>query len=181
MACDALSLANVHAFYGDSHILHGVSFALQPGGVLAVHVSNTHLDLAPGVGLAADSLGQRSVEQTLALGPVASQEAIKMLGTNGGGVLLDRPVRDRDPRPGLEVRVEPGLAGSPAGAAVEGHPLVGRDARLFPVGRDLGVGPHREMSLASRSAAACSLGSDRSATLISATRPSPGCSSPTAW
>ena len=36
MASDALSLTNVHAFYGDSHILHGVSFALQPGGVLAL-------------------------------------------------------------------------------------------------------------------------------------------------
>ncbi len=33
---DALSLTNVHAFYGDSHILHGVSFSLQPGGVLAL-------------------------------------------------------------------------------------------------------------------------------------------------
>ena len=36
MASDALSLSNVHAFYGDSHILHGVSFSLQPGGVLAL-------------------------------------------------------------------------------------------------------------------------------------------------
>ncbi len=36
MASDALSLTNVHAFYGDSHILHGVSFSLQPGGVLAL-------------------------------------------------------------------------------------------------------------------------------------------------
>src|ERR1700704_4212232 len=36
LACDALSLANVHAFYGDSHILHGVSFSLQAGGVLAL-------------------------------------------------------------------------------------------------------------------------------------------------
>jgi branched-chain amino acid transport system ATP-binding protein len=26
----------VHTFYGDSHILHGVSFALKPGGVLAL-------------------------------------------------------------------------------------------------------------------------------------------------
>jgi branched-chain amino acid transport system ATP-binding protein len=26
----------VHAFYGDSHILHGVSFSLQPGGVLVL-------------------------------------------------------------------------------------------------------------------------------------------------
>src|SRR5205807_5497948 len=33
---DALSLSNVHTFYGDSHVLHGVSFALKPGGVLAL-------------------------------------------------------------------------------------------------------------------------------------------------
>ncbi|HXQ07828.1 MAG TPA: ABC transporter ATP-binding protein [Bradyrhizobium sp.] len=26
----------MHAFYGDSHILHGISFSLQPGGVLAL-------------------------------------------------------------------------------------------------------------------------------------------------
>jgi branched-chain amino acid transport system ATP-binding protein len=36
LALEALSLSNVHAFYGDSHILHGVSFSLQPGGVLAL-------------------------------------------------------------------------------------------------------------------------------------------------
>ncbi|MGC2808743.1 MAG: ABC transporter ATP-binding protein [Bradyrhizobium sp.] len=36
MAPDALRLTNVHTFYGDSHILHGVSFALRPGGVLAL-------------------------------------------------------------------------------------------------------------------------------------------------
>ena len=36
MASDVLSLTNVHAFYGDSHILHGVSFSLRPGGVLAL-------------------------------------------------------------------------------------------------------------------------------------------------
>src|SRR3974390_618611 len=33
---DALRLTNVHAFYGESHILHGVSFSLAPGGVLAL-------------------------------------------------------------------------------------------------------------------------------------------------
>jgi branched-chain amino acid transport system ATP-binding protein len=33
---DALHLTDVHAFYGDSHILHGVSFSLRPGGVLAL-------------------------------------------------------------------------------------------------------------------------------------------------
>jgi branched-chain amino acid transport system ATP-binding protein len=36
LATDALSLANVHTFYGDSHVLHGVSFSLQAGGVLAL-------------------------------------------------------------------------------------------------------------------------------------------------
>src|SRR5882672_6278693 len=36
LAPEALSLTNVHTFYGDSHILHGVSFSLQPGGVLAL-------------------------------------------------------------------------------------------------------------------------------------------------
>jgi branched-chain amino acid transport system ATP-binding protein len=36
LAPDALSLTNVHAYYGDSHILHGVSFSLATGGVLAL-------------------------------------------------------------------------------------------------------------------------------------------------
>jgi branched-chain amino acid transport system ATP-binding protein len=36
LAPDALTLTDVHAYYGDSHILHGVSFSLQPGGVLAL-------------------------------------------------------------------------------------------------------------------------------------------------
>jgi branched-chain amino acid transport system ATP-binding protein len=36
LAPDALSLTNVHSFYGDSHILHGVGFSLQSGSVLAL-------------------------------------------------------------------------------------------------------------------------------------------------
>ena len=36
LAPDALTLINVHAYYGDSHILHGISFSLEPGGVLAL-------------------------------------------------------------------------------------------------------------------------------------------------
>jgi branched-chain amino acid transport system ATP-binding protein len=36
LAPDALTLTNVHAYYGDSHILHGVGFSLQVGGVLAL-------------------------------------------------------------------------------------------------------------------------------------------------
>src|ERR1700694_4471994 len=36
LASEALSLTNVHTFYGDSHILHGVGFSLQAGGVRAL-------------------------------------------------------------------------------------------------------------------------------------------------
>jgi branched-chain amino acid transport system ATP-binding protein len=36
LATDALSLTNLHTFYGDSHVLHGVSFSLRAGGVLAL-------------------------------------------------------------------------------------------------------------------------------------------------
>src|SRR6202161_4616442 len=36
LAPDALTRTDVHSFYGDSHILHGVSFSLRPGGVLAL-------------------------------------------------------------------------------------------------------------------------------------------------
>ena len=36
LAPDALTLTKVHTYYGDSHILHGVSFSLRPGGVLAL-------------------------------------------------------------------------------------------------------------------------------------------------
>jgi branched-chain amino acid transport system ATP-binding protein len=31
-----LELTNVHAFYGKSHVLHGVSFAVQPGEIVAL-------------------------------------------------------------------------------------------------------------------------------------------------
>src|SRR6201995_2226475 len=36
LAREALSLSDVNAFYGDSHILHGVGFSLQEGHVLAL-------------------------------------------------------------------------------------------------------------------------------------------------
>jgi branched-chain amino acid transport system ATP-binding protein len=36
LAPDALHLNDVHSFYCDSHILHGVSFSLQQGGVLTL-------------------------------------------------------------------------------------------------------------------------------------------------
>jgi branched-chain amino acid transport system ATP-binding protein len=36
LAPEALSLRDVHSFYGESHVLHGVTFALQPGDVLAL-------------------------------------------------------------------------------------------------------------------------------------------------
>ena len=36
MATDALDIAGIDAFYGDSHVLHGVSFALRPGRLLGL-------------------------------------------------------------------------------------------------------------------------------------------------
>jgi branched-chain amino acid transport system ATP-binding protein len=36
LATDALAVADIDAFYGDSHVLHGVSFSLQPGRLLGL-------------------------------------------------------------------------------------------------------------------------------------------------
>ena len=36
MASDALTLSDVDAFYGDSHVLHGVSFRLAEGRLLGL-------------------------------------------------------------------------------------------------------------------------------------------------
>jgi len=36
VAADALDIAGIDAFYGDSHVLHGVSFALKPGRLLGL-------------------------------------------------------------------------------------------------------------------------------------------------
>src|SRR4051812_5476116 len=36
MAAEALTLSGIDALYGDSHVLHGVSFTVRPGRVLAL-------------------------------------------------------------------------------------------------------------------------------------------------
>src|SRR4051812_37778284 len=36
MASELLALADVHSYYGESHILHGVSLAIAPGEVVAL-------------------------------------------------------------------------------------------------------------------------------------------------
>ena len=36
MATEALAVAGIDTFYGDSHVLHGVSFSLQPGRLLGL-------------------------------------------------------------------------------------------------------------------------------------------------
>jgi branched-chain amino acid transport system ATP-binding protein len=36
LATDALAVADIDAFYGDSHVLHGVSFSLRPGRLLGL-------------------------------------------------------------------------------------------------------------------------------------------------
>jgi branched-chain amino acid transport system ATP-binding protein len=36
LATDALAIADIDTYYGDSHVLHGVSFSLQPGRLLGL-------------------------------------------------------------------------------------------------------------------------------------------------
>ena len=36
MATSALSLTGIDAYYGDSHVLHGIGFALQAGRLLGL-------------------------------------------------------------------------------------------------------------------------------------------------
>ena len=36
MATDALTISDIDTYYGDSHVLHGVSFSLQPGRLLGL-------------------------------------------------------------------------------------------------------------------------------------------------
>ncbi|HEY4746188.1 MAG TPA: ATP-binding cassette domain-containing protein, partial [Steroidobacteraceae bacterium] len=36
LASNALDIAGIDTYYGDSHVLHGVSFALQPGRLLGL-------------------------------------------------------------------------------------------------------------------------------------------------
>ena len=36
MATEALAISDIDAYYGDSHVLHGVSFSLQPGRLLGL-------------------------------------------------------------------------------------------------------------------------------------------------
>ena len=36
MATEALSISDIETYYGDSHVLHGVGFALQPGRLLGL-------------------------------------------------------------------------------------------------------------------------------------------------
>src|SRR6185436_5587329 len=62
--------------------------------------------------------------------------------------LVPAAVVDGDVLPVHEERVEPRLARAPARPAVEGDPLVGRDAGSLPVGGDLGVRTHRVVHVA---------------------------------
>ena len=47
MATEALAISDIDTYYGDSHVLHGVSFSLQPGRLLGLLGRNgagkTHL------------------------------------------------------------------------------------------------------------------------------------------
>ncbi len=69
MAIDALALRGVNAFYGDSHVLHGVSFALGQGRLLGL-------------------LGRNGAGKTTSLGAV-----VGLVDTRGGAIeVFGRPV-----------------------------------------------------------------------------------------
>jgi branched-chain amino acid transport system ATP-binding protein len=79
LAPDALSLANVHAYYGDSHILHGVSFSLRPGAVLAL--------------LGRNGAGKTTCISTI-IGLLSPQEGeIRLYGEPIGGLSPERIAR----------------------------------------------------------------------------------------
>jgi branched-chain amino acid transport system ATP-binding protein len=65
LATSALALAGIDAFYGDSHVLHGVSFALEPGRLLGLLGRNgagksTSMNVAIGL-LAPERISQEGV------------------------------------------------------------------------------------------------------------------------
>jgi branched-chain amino acid transport system ATP-binding protein len=79
LAPDALSLADVHAYYGDSHILHGVSFSLRPGAVLAL--------------LGRNGAGKTTCISTI-IGLLSPQEGdIRLYGEPIGGLSPERIAR----------------------------------------------------------------------------------------
>src|SRR5262245_45534464 len=79
LALDALNLTNIHAFYGDSHILHGVSFSLAPGTVLAL--------------LGRNGAGKTTCISTI-IGLLAPQEGeIRLYGEPIGGLNPERIAR----------------------------------------------------------------------------------------
>jgi branched-chain amino acid transport system ATP-binding protein len=76
LAPDALNLTNVHAYYGDSHILHGISFSLPPSGVLAL--------------LGRNGAGKTTCISTI-IGFVRPREGqIRLFGTGIGGLSPER-------------------------------------------------------------------------------------------
>src|SRR5512135_1911456 len=74
-----------------------------------------------------------------------SGQRLRNAGLDGigriGAPLVPAAVVYGDARPAEQPGVEEGLAATPAGAAVEGVVLVGRDAGRLPRGRDLAVLP----------------------------------------
>src|SRR5947209_16577633 len=62
--------------------------------------------------------------------------------------LVPASVVDGGSGPAHELSVEPCLACTPAGSAVEGDPFVGCDVGLCPVGGDFRVWPHRVVEVA---------------------------------
>ena len=123
MASDALTVSGVDAFYGDSHVLHGVGFTLRAGellGLLQILQSESRPFRAAVSGDVVDVSGQRTIRPDVNLtaianrvGGTARQEARaqnKVL-RNHGGVIDSRfesprrhdGLKRARPRPGRSV------------------------------------------------------------------------------
>ena len=63
MATEALAISGIDTYYGDSHVLHGVSFALQPGRLLGLLGRNGAISLygEPVGGLAPDVIARKGI------------------------------------------------------------------------------------------------------------------------
>ena len=81
MATDALTVAGIDTFYGDSHVLHGVSFSLPPGRLLGL--------------LGRNGAGKTTCMSTIMGFLKPRRGAISLYGEPGEGLehAVDRPSR----------------------------------------------------------------------------------------
>ena len=73
---DALALSEIDAFYGDSHVLHGVSFHLGEGRLLGTRTSSRpNRRMFPASGRNSPVIRLKSVGLPAPLGPMISRRS----------------------------------------------------------------------------------------------------------